>query len=132
LLRSGNITAACNQLAGYGAVVRIAGAGYSRRKKNSFAWMVCDERRSARQHHRFPDPAGGRSWGCSRYRYESSSRADAAEVKPTAEDAAIRPAAITSNVLQTVSIFNTISQAAKDEKQQNTEQSSDRVAEKGC
>lgn len=65
------------------------------------------------------------------YRYErNSSRADAAEVRANeAEDAANQATAITSNVLQTVSIFNTISQAAKDEKQQNTEQSSDRVAE---
>lgn len=65
------------------------------------------------------------------YRYESnSSRADAAEVRANAaEDAANQATAITSNVLQAVSIINTISQAAKDEKQQNTEQSSDRVAE---
>ncbi|GJL37386.1 hypothetical protein TUM17576_42060 [Enterobacter hormaechei] len=65
------------------------------------------------------------------YRYESnSSRADAAEVRANAaEDAANQATAITSNVLQTISIINTISQAAKDEKQQNTEQSSDRVAE---
>lgn len=64
-------------------------------------------------------------------RYESnSSRADAAEVRANAaESAANQATAITDNVLQTVSIINTISQAATDEKQQNSEQSSVRVAE---
>jgi len=65
------------------------------------------------------------------YRYESnSSRADAAEVRAdAAESAANQATAITENVLQTVSIINTISQAATDEKQENSEQSSVRVAE---
>lgn len=65
------------------------------------------------------------------YRYESnSSRAAAAESRASAaEDAANQATAITSNVLQTVSIINTISQAATDEKQQNNEQGSARVAD---
>ena len=65
------------------------------------------------------------------HRYESnSSRADAAEVRAeAAEDAANQANAVTENVLKTVSIINTISQAATDEKQQNSEQSSARVAD---
>jgi len=65
------------------------------------------------------------------YRYESnSSRADAAEVRANAaESAANQATAITANVIQTVSIINTISQAATDEKQQNSEQSSGRIAD---
>lgn len=65
------------------------------------------------------------------YRYESnSSRADAAESRASAaENAANQAAAITSNVLQTVSIINTISQAATDAKQQNSEQGSARVTD---
>ena len=63
------------------------------------------------------------------YRYESnSSRADAAESRASAaESAANQATAITENVLKTVSIINTISQANADEKAANSEQSAARV-----
>ena len=63
------------------------------------------------------------------YLYESnSSRADAAESRANAaESAANQATAITENVLKTVSIINTISQANADEKAANSEQSAARV-----
>lgn len=56
--------------------------------------------------------------------YQYRSNADRAE---RAEEQVQQTTAITSNVISAVTLFNRISQAATDEKQQNSEKSTERV-----
>jgi hypothetical protein len=123
LLRSGNITAACNQFTRWvwGGGRYCRGWLLAPGKKNSFAWMVCDERRSASQHHRILIllVAGlGLFFG---FRYASnSSRADTADANVLMQAKVIQQQATESQAFSAIASGTVDANAAVDARAETT------------